>query len=192
MDTSVGGSGFLERTAAEMNLVAKRAIEHLDHKDCETACYRCLKSYNNQRYHEYLTWPLVMPDLEQLAADAPKKTGQENHDPRPWLEAYDQGCGSPLELKFLRLFEKHGIAVDKQVAVAPDPGAPNISVADFVVQGTKKAIYIDGAAFHRGDRLRRDRVIREKLKSGAMGWEVLVFGRRDLDDPERVISKVRG
>jgi Lhr-like helicase len=192
MDTSVGGSGFLERTAAEMHLVAKRAIEHLDHKDCETACYRCLKSYNNQRYHQYLAWPLVMPDLEQLAADAPKKTGQENHDPRPWLEAYDLGCGSPLELKFLRLFEKHGIAVDKQVGVAPDPGAPNISVADFVVHGTKKAIYIDGAAFHRGDRLRRDRVIREKLKSGAMGWEVLVFGRRDLDDPAGVISKVRG
>ena len=64
MDTSIGGSGSLERTAAEMHLVAKRAIEHLDHKDCETACYRCLKSYNNQRYHEYLAWPLVMPDLE--------------------------------------------------------------------------------------------------------------------------------
>ncbi|MCU0613373.1 MAG: hypothetical protein MUE60_16515, partial [Candidatus Eisenbacteria bacterium] len=168
-----------------------RTIEHLDHKDCETACYRCLKTYHNQRYHEHLRWPLVLPDLEQLAADAPTKTGQQNYDPKPWLEAYDAGCGSPLELKFLRLFEQHGIAVDKQVAVAPEPGGAAISVADFVLTGTKKAIYIDGAAFHRGDRLRRDRIIREKLAGGGMAWEVLVFGRRDLDRPEGVVAKIR-
>jgi Lhr-like helicase len=191
MDSSVGGSGFLEKTASELHLVAKRALEHLDHKDCETACYRCLKSYQNQRFHEYLSWPLVMPDLEQLAAEPPRKTGQDNYDPRPWLEAYDQGCGSPLELRFLRLFEQNGIAVDKQVALAPEPGAPPISVADFVVQGTKKAIYIDGAAFHRGERLRRDRYIREKLKAGSMGWEILVFGRKDLDEPGQVVTRVK-
>jgi len=44
LDPAVGGSGFLDRAAADLHLVARRTLEHLDHKDCETACYRCLKS----------------------------------------------------------------------------------------------------------------------------------------------------
>jgi ATP-dependent helicase YprA (DUF1998 family) len=50
-DPTVGGSGYLERVAGELSLVAEHALQHLDHPDCETACYRCLKSYKNQRYH---------------------------------------------------------------------------------------------------------------------------------------------
>ena len=42
---SLGGSGYLPRIAEQFHAVAARAIEHLDHSDCETACYRCLKSY---------------------------------------------------------------------------------------------------------------------------------------------------
>jgi hypothetical protein len=40
IDASVGGSGFLDRAAAELHLVAARALEHLDHPDCSSACYR--------------------------------------------------------------------------------------------------------------------------------------------------------
>jgi DEAD/DEAH box helicase len=116
--------------------------------------------------------PLSLEALaEHVSAEVPERAGASQAAVRTEVEA--------------------ALVVDKQVAVAPDPDAPAISVADFVVRGTKKAIYIDGAAFHRGDRLRRDRIIREKLKSGAMGWEVLVFGRRDLDDSDAVIKKVR-
>jgi hypothetical protein len=39
LDPAVGGSGFLERAAHELHLVAARTLEHLDHKDCDTACY---------------------------------------------------------------------------------------------------------------------------------------------------------
>lgn len=192
LDPAVGGSGFLDRASEELHLVARRALDHLDHKDCETACYRCLKSYTNQRHHEHLVWPLVLPDLEQLAVAPPVKTGEDTYDPKPWLEAYDAGVGSPLELKFLRLFEKHGIEVEKQVPVAPSEGQAPISVADFVVKGTKTAIYIDGAAFHRGERLRRDRIIRAKLAEGDVGWRVVTLGARDLGDEGRVIAALRG
>jgi len=191
LDPAVGGSGFLDRAADELHLVARRALEHLDHKDCETACYRCLKSYTNQRYHRYLSWPLVLPDLEQLATAASVKTGEETYDPKPWLEAFDAGVGSPLELQFLRLFEKNGIEVDKQVPVSPEVGGTPISVADFVVKGTKTAIYIDGASFHRGERLRRDRYIREKLRAGGAGWKVLAFGKADLVNAGAVVAAVR-
>ncbi len=182
LDPAVGGSGFLDRAADELHLVARRALEHLDHQRCETACYRCLKSYTNQRHHQYLSWPLVLPDLEQLAMAPPEKTAENHYDPRPWLEAFDAGVGSPLELKFLRLFEKNGINVDKQVPVAPENEGAPISVADFVLTGTKTAIYIDGAAFHRGERLRRDRLIRGKLAAGGAGWRVVVLGKAELSD----------
>jgi len=163
--------------------VLQRALEHLDHKDCETACYRCLKSYNNQRHHQHLSWPTIVPDLEQLAAGESTLTQTELFDPKPWLDAFDAGVGSPLELKFLRLFEQHGIEVEKQVPVAPDEGGNPISIADFVLKGTKIAIYVDGASFHTGKRMRRDKSIREKLRAGTMGWRVVEVAARDLRDP---------
>jgi hypothetical protein len=122
---------------------------------------------------------------------SPLKTSEETYDPKPWLEAYDAGVGSPLELQFLRLFEKNGIEVDKQVPVSAEEGGTPISVADFVVKGTKTAIYIDGAAFHRGERLRRDRFIREKLVAGGAGWKVQAFGKGDLANTSAVVAAVR-
>jgi hypothetical protein len=193
IDPAVGGSGFLDRCLDELNLVAGRAIEHLDHPKCESACYRCLKSYSNQRHHEFLSWPHVMPDLEALASAAPEvepaKVGDAD-DPRPWLEAYDAGVGSPLELKFLRLFEGNGVAVAKQVPVAPDLEGPPISQADFRVANTNVLIYVDGAAFHTGSRLRRDRAIRRALRRGPAAWRVVELTARDLAKPQEVLLRL--
>ena len=193
LDAAVGGSGFLDRCIDELHLVAQRAIDHLDHTQCESACYRCLKSYANQRHHEYLSWPHVMPDLESLASASPVITPAEMGDmdnPRPWLDAYEAGVGSPLELKFLRLFEQHGIAVEKQVPVGPKPGDPPISQADFRLAGTSVLVYIDGAAFHKGGRLRRDRAIRNMLVAGEAGWKIIELGAQDLSVPDLTIQRV--
>lgn len=191
IDSSVGGSGFLERAMNELHLIAARAIDHLDHKDCESACYRCLKSYQNQRFHHLLNWPRVIADLEQLAEAAPEAldlSASDYDDPRPWLEAFDAGVGSPLELKFLRLFEKHGIKVEKQVPVSATEGGAPISIADFAIPEKKIAIYVDGAAFHKGRALRRDRKIRESLK--ATGWKVVEMTARDLGRPDEILGRL--
>jgi very-short-patch-repair endonuclease len=100
--------------------------------------------------------------------------------------------GSPLELKFLRLFEKHGLEVEKQVSVGPDSTSAPISAADFRVTGTKVLIYVDGAAFHTGMRLRRDRAIREALRKGDIGWTVVELRASDLAQGETVIGRIRG
>lgn len=100
-----------------------------------------------------------MPALEQLRERPPTRRPLETgdiDDPRPWLEAYVAGVGSPLELRFLRLFEQHGFLPEKQVPVAPDEGGRTISVADFAVPQRRLAIYVHGAAFHVGANLRRD------------------------------------
>lgn len=178
IDAAVGGSGFLDRAASEFHLVASRAIEHLDHAGCETACYRCLKSYNNQRHHAHLNWPQVMPELEQLASAAPPLLESDASSVAPWLEAFAAGVGSPLELAFLERFEAEGLVVDKQVAVSLTEGGPVVSVADFRVSGTKTLIYVDGASFHRGMRLRRDTIIRGRLE--AAGYRVVALRANQL------------
>ncbi len=190
LDPALGGSGFLDRASRELHLVAQRTIEHLKHSGCESACYRCLKSYNNQRHHGYLDHLHISADLDELAADQPTLTGRDDYNPQPWLEAYKAGVGSPLELKFLRLFEKHGIAVDTQVPLAADEGEKPITVADFVVKGTKVAIYVDGAAFHFGERLRRDRVIRGRLAEGTAGWKAIELKASQLRDEAAVVAMV--
>ncbi|BAC90677.1 DEAD/DEAH box helicase [Gloeobacter violaceus] len=183
IDPSIGGSGYLSRIASELHIVARAAIDHLDHTGCETACYRCLKSYQNQRFHELLHWPRIIADLHQLAEGPPIRQNlqmSDIDDPHPWLEAYAEKVGSPLELKFLRLFEEYGFHPRKQVPIAVHAGEPPISLADFAVAEKKLAIYIDGASFHQGQNLRRDRFIRERLRDADPAWRIVELKANDL------------
>jgi replicative superfamily II helicase len=194
IDPSLGGSGYLKRIAEDFHRVAARAKEHLEHEDCETACYRCLKTYYNQRFHDLLAWPQTLAALEELAVAPPQAQPLEPgdlQDPTPWLEAFAAGVGSPLELRFLRLFETHGFQPQKQVPVAPAPDKLPISVADFAVPERRLAIYIDGAAFHTGDRLRRDRFIRPRLREGNPPWRVEELRAADLGQGRALVEKLK-
>lgn len=180
-DPTVGGSGYLKRVAAELDIVAEHALLHLDHPDCETACYRCLKAYGNQRHHKLLQWPLAVPTLEVLKEAAPAVCSAGfPDDPTPWLEAYAEGVGSPLELKFWRLFQKHGFSPAKQLEIRLVPGAPAVSIADFGVEAARLAIYVDGASVHVGHRLRRDRIIRQRMREIRPPWRVVELRAVDL------------
>lgn len=183
LDPAVGGSGFLERATKELHIVARRAIEHLQHDGCESACYRCLKSYQNQRYHALLSWPDAMPALESLEKAPPRPIPRKKwdvFDPKPWLDAHAAGVGSPLELRFLRAFEAKGVHVQKQVPIAIEPGGRAITIADFAIPEGRIAIYVDGAAFHVGENLRRDKAIRDQLRAAQPPWRVEELGAKDL------------
>lgn len=190
IDPAVGGSGFLDAAARDLQHIARRALEHLDHDGCDTACYRCLKSYQNQRFHEFLSWPHAVDHLEIIASAPPELlVPQTPFDPRPWLEAYDAGVGSPLELEFLRLFERHNFYPDKQVQIRLDPGSSVLTIADFALERDKLAIYIDGAAFHRGANLRRDQRIRKRLREA--GWRVAELTARELGGGAEMVDRLR-
>ncbi|MBD2014350.1 DEAD/DEAH box helicase [Microcoleus sp. FACHB-53] len=191
IDPSLGGSGYLRRIATEFDTVAKHAIAHLAHPGCETACYRCLKSYQNQRYHELLNWPQVIPALKELSKTPPISRREQlgdMDDPRPWLEAYETGVGSPLELKFLRLFEQHGFHPQKQVPVPLDNP---ISVADFAMPEQHLAIYVDGAAFHKGGNRRRDRALRDRLRNGNPPWRIVELQAADLVQGSALVEHLK-
>jgi hypothetical protein len=112
-------------------------------------------------------------------------------NPDPWLEAYAAGVGSPLELKFLRLFEQYGFHPEKQVAIAPREGEPPISKADFAVKERRLAIYIDGASFHLGMNLRRDRYIRDRLRNGNPPWRVEELRAQDLREGAALVEQLK-
>jgi len=182
VDGAVGGSGFLTRAAADLHLVAARALDHLVHEGCDRACYRCLKAYQNQRHHAYLSWPHVHSDLLALAEEQPRALPPKLGDvfrAKPWLDAYDAGVGSPLELRVLRALEKKGVAVEKQYPIRGDHGAV-LTIADFAVPGERIAIYVDSAAFHNGTNLRRDRFIRKRLREADPPWRVVELTARDV------------
>ena len=143
--------------------------------------------------HACWNWPRIITDLHALAAERPARQPQElgdQDDPRPWLEAYSAGVGSPLELKFLRLFEQHGFHPRKQVPVSPGNGQA-ISIADFAVPERRLAIYIDGAAFHLGTNLRRDRAIRERLRTGVPPWTVVELRAADLREGAALVERLK-
>lgn len=80
----------------------------------------------------------------------------------------------------MQLFEQHGFPPQKQVPVAPAPGEPPISVADFALPERRLAIYIDGAAFHVGHHLRRNRLIHARLRAANPPWRVGELQAPDL------------
>lgn len=181
IDPNIGGSGYLRKLAEELPQVARAALEHLDHEGCDTACYRCLKTYLNQRWHGVLRWPVVTSTLEGLAEVAPEPRPLDAidlNDPTPWAEAFAAGCASPLEYRCLQLLEQAGYAPAKQYPIG-DGGLP-FTVADFAFPDQRVAIYVDGVAFHTGSRLRRDRAIEKRLRGMANPWTVLRVTARDM------------
>lgn len=186
IDPNVGGSGYLARMAEEFHLVAGAALHHLDHDDCESACYRCLKSYTNQRFHDRLHWPSIISTLQGLAAVTPSPitlNAADKRDPRPWFEAFQAGCDSPLEHRVLTLLQSAGVDVEQQVAI---PAVQPFTIADFAIPEKRVAIYVDGLAFHTADRLRRDKAIQRRLESLDRSWRVVRITANDLNNQLRV------
>ena len=80
----------------EVQQVARAAVRHLEDHDCPASCYRCLRSYRNQRVHGILNWRLAMPYLLAAAASelgplAPPAQLSRSEGPE-WDEARREGC----------------------------------------------------------------------------------------------------
>jgi ATP-dependent helicase YprA (DUF1998 family) len=69
-DAVPGGAGHSRRFATEdgvvLNAIIKRAIKSLKTCQCEPSCYRCLRSYENQKIHEILDREKALNFLKQF------------------------------------------------------------------------------------------------------------------------------
>jgi len=178
-DTVTGGSGILEELAAHFPAVAAAACQHLAGHDCPRSCYRCLRTYRNQRQHHRLNWRLVVRDLEAIAQEAVTPLEADIDAPQPtegpeWDEARAERCESPLELQLLRAMREAGLPEpEKQYRVENAQGAV-ITRADFAYPDQRVLVYVDGLAFHSAlsQRLHDSRQTNELQ---TMGYSVLRF-----------------
>ncbi|MCA8937964.1 MAG: hypothetical protein KDB68_17400, partial [Planctomycetes bacterium] len=79
----------------------------------------------------------------------------------------------------------------KQLDVRLVPEGQVISVADFGDASKRVAIYIDGASVHVGHRLRRDKIIRQRMKQAVPPWTVVEFRANDLGRGAELVEELR-
>lgn len=196
VDSVLGGSGILREVATRLPEVARAALEHLRDHECPSSCYRCLRTYRNQRVHGLLDWRLVLAQLQAAGADHVEDQGEApapSHRTRgpEWDEAREEGCGSPLELRLLRTMREVGLPEpEKQFEVHTDSGRL-LTVADFAYPEQRVLVYVDGLAFHSSLRQRiHDAAQTNDLQ--VMGFHVLRFlGPQVYRNTQQCVSAIR-
>jgi len=193
VDTVVGGSGILKDLAEKFPQVAKFTLKHLEGHDCADSCYRCLRTYRNQRVHHLLDWRLIIPWLEAVA----KATVTQTKVIRPpfegpeWEEARKEGCGSPAELRLLKGIRNSGLPEPQKQFEVRGERDEVITVADFAYPENRLLIYVDGLAFHSAlPRRLRDSRITRWLQSH--NWKVLRFIASEVyNSLEKCLEEIR-
>jgi hypothetical protein len=174
-EASEGGAGVLSRLAQEPQAMADVARAALSichftnegddtagsdgHDPCVKACYDCLLSYYNQRYHQDINRHAVMEPLSTLAAATvePHVAGVEPAEHRDRLLA---ACHSDLERKLVNhLFERGYRLPDEGQYPMPNFGAQ----ADFAYPDLYTVIFVDGPPHDPADIQAADAALDKKL-----------------------------
>jgi superfamily II DNA/RNA helicase len=197
-EASEGGAGVLRRLvddADSLRRVARRALLlcHFDPDDgrdldrapgarerCEAACYDCLMSYSNQPDHRVLDRHAVRDLLLQLAQSdvhvSPTEAPRAEH-----LQGLLNASGSELERRWLHFIEEYGLRLPTAAQRFMEACRTR---PDFVYDGYRTAVYVDGPPHEFPDRQARD-----EQQSGCLedaGWTILRFNAQD--DWRRLIT----
>ena len=188
-DPMPGGSGLLQQIIERWDAVVKAGDAVLTGcpDNCDTSCYRCMRTYRNVFYHDLLDRKRAASILNEFSS-----TPELEHEIPPLEEEQRAGAGSPTNLGEAELgvmLERAGFpAFEHQhpIAIGPPYGTttPDLYHSD-VVTGINLAIYLDGLSkgIHgNAERTKIDRVIREQLECD--GIDVVEIAAADLIDPE--------
>ncbi|HPU74187.1 MAG TPA: DEAD/DEAH box helicase [Bryobacteraceae bacterium] len=195
-DKVLGGSGVIDSLLREFRSVLQAAIRHLDGHDCPASCYRCLRSYRNQRVHGLLNWRLAMPYLRVAAlsalSPAQAQEGPGLMEGPDWEEARREGCESPIELALLKAIRSAGLPEPMKQHEVHDGQGRLVTRADFAYTTPRRIlIYADGMEFHSS--------LRQRIHDGrqsnllqAEGWLVIRFlGPQILSAPQECVAQLR-
>lgn len=196
VDKVLGGSGVIEAMAREFPAVAAATVRQLAGHDCPSSCYRCLRTYRNQRIQGLLNWRIVLPYL-QAAAES-EVTFQEPNAPQwtrneaEWEAARREWCESPLELELLQEMRAAGLPEPLKQREIFDSDGRLITRADFAYDGLRRVLlYADGLEYHSSTRQRiQDTHQTNRLQ--ADGWVVLRFlGPQIRRNPNACVNQIR-
>jgi len=192
-ESAEGGAGVLERVALDregLSRVCRAALEvcHFDpdtgddlrrapdaREDCEAACYDCLLSYSNTRYHLILDRAGVRDVLLKLAASV-AEVGSGSRSRAEQLARLRRTAdpASDLEQDFLSFLDDNGFRLPDEAQKHIDEPYAN---PDFYYGETNSCVYVDGSHHLFPDRAARDASTDGRLRTA--GYEVVRFGVRD-------------
>ncbi len=198
IDTIVGGSGILDALLANFPTVAKNALRHLEGHDCPSSCYRCLRSYSNQRQWSqgFLDWRIPVPALSCASLEKIEEAGEvfaSAHimDSPEWIKAKEAGFGSPLEQKLFQAAVDAGLpTLEKQLTVLDNGYLLTVADLALINDNIKLLIYVDGLAFHSSMK-QRIQDAQQTKRLTEMGYTVLRFpGPRVYHDVSGCVAEI--
>jgi hypothetical protein len=181
-EKTTGGSGVLASLAepGRLQLVFERACELLHQNDpeggCEKACYECLLSFYNQRYHHLLNRKPVLKWLNSSG-----KIALEAHqvDDTERLQELLAQCQSDLERQVLTSIADRGIPLpdEAQKTIYDTDGGP-LAIADFFY-APKVLVFVDGSPHYKDYVQAADENKRRRLRG--LGYRVLAIKPEQID-----------
>jgi hypothetical protein len=178
-----GGVGVLQRVASEKHWqeICQRAFEVLHVRPdggeedgaCDSSCYECLRSFNNQWHHENLDRRLCLP---VLLAGAQGIHLQEVTGTTGWTVAMAGLASSPASITLVAELQAAGVP-------APDAVRPPIADLDGSVVARPSLLYAAGGAnvvVFLGDDEVPGGTQRQRL--AALGYTVVHIPASDPDD----------
>ncbi|MCE5254123.1 MAG: DEAD/DEAH box helicase [Actinomycetia bacterium] len=189
-EAAEGGAGVLRQllNPGALGAVAREALAlcHFDpgtgddlrrgpraKEDCEAACYDCLMSYQNQRYHHLLDRQSIRELLLRLRDSAveasPTTLTRAEH-----LQILMNQAGSNLERRWLQMLEEQNLHL-------PSHAQKLIEVCgtrpDFLYETEQVAVYIDGPPHDFPERQERDAAQTAAMED--YGYTVVRFHHQD-------------
>lgn len=207
-EAAEGGAGVLRQllNPGALAAVAREALAlcHFDpdtgedlrrgpraREDCEAACYDCLLSYQNQRYHHLLDRQAVR-DLLLKLRDASVATSPTSLSRAEHLQMLMRQTDSGLERSWLSLLERENLHLPSHAQKLVEECGTR---PDFVYADQQVAVYIDGPPHDFPERQARDRMQEEAMRD--YGYTVVRFHHEDdwmaiIDQFRHVFGKKAG
>jgi Lhr-like helicase len=191
-EATEGGCGILRQIIEDpyaLSYVAKEALSicHFDpdngadlKKDCISACYECLMSYNNQNVAILLDRHAIRDFLIQMKHSITKRRhkGKTREEHLNYLKRLTDE-NSELERRFLRVLEDNNLKLpdEAQKLIAEINTIPDFFYSPNI------CVFCDGSVHDQPDQKAKDEYIRNELR--AHGYRVIVI-RYDEDILEQI------
>lgn len=152
LDTEEGGSGVIEliwdywdEILAESEKLAKKQC-------CDSGCYECIKSYDNQRVHDLLNKGIFKFDSEHSIFSYLMRFKDNEHKYSVEDVEVEQEVDnkSPIEALFKKFLDNNSFLYKTQESVFSISGR-EITRPDFVIKdasGEEISVFLDGKEYH--------------------------------------------